>query len=243
MGELHLEIITDRLVREFKVNANVGKPQVAYKETIKKKARAEAVFEKQAGGRGQYAHVVLEAKGGLEGSGKLFVNKASNENVPKEFVPAVESGVMEALQAGILAGYPVDDLEVSLVGGSYHEVDSTEQAFKIAASMALKEVLNNADPVLLEPIMDIEILSPEEYVGDIISDLNARRGKVIGFEENRGSRIIKGNIPLAETFGYATSLRSISQGRAVFSMKIKNYAEVPDSKSKEIIAKRYGIKV
>ncbi|MGI6413610.1 MAG: elongation factor G [Syntrophomonadaceae bacterium] len=243
MGELHLEIIIDRLVREFKVNANVGKPQVAYKETIRKKARAEAVFEKQAGGRGLYAHVVLEARAGLEGSGKLFVNKASSENVPKEFVPAVENGVMEALQAGILAGYPVDDLEVSLVGGSYHEVDSTEQAFKIAASMALKEVLNNADPVLLEPIMDIEIFSPEEYIGDIISDLNARRGKVLGFEENRDNRIIKGNVPLSETFGYATSLRSISQGRAVFSMKIKNYAEVPDSKSKEIIAKRYGIKV
>ncbi|MBC7075270.1 MAG: elongation factor G [Syntrophomonadaceae bacterium] len=243
MGELHLDIIIDRLLKEFKVNANVGKPQVAYKETIKRKARAEAKFEKQAGGRGQYAHVILELDSLSQGEGKHFTNKSSPEDIPKEFVPAVEVGVREALQAGILAGYPVDDLQISLLGGSYHETDSTEQAFKIAASMALKEALNNAQPVLLEPIMDIEVVCPEEYVGEVISDLNSRRGRIQGIEDNRESKIIKATVPLAETFGYATSLRSLSQGRACFSMHIKSYAEVPEAKAKEIIAGRYGLPV
>jgi len=243
MGELHLEIIIDRLLREFKVNANVGKPQVAYKETIKSSTRAEATFEKQAGGRGQFAHVILKLNPLPEGGGKRFIAKVNQTDVPHEFVPAVEIGVMEAMQAGILAGYPVDDLEITLVGGSFHEVDSSEQAFKIAAAMALKDGLQQANPVLLEPIMDIEIVSPEEYVGDIISDLNSRRGRIIGFEENRDSKIVKGTVPLAETFGYATSLRSASQGRASFSMQFKGYAEVPESKSREIIARRYGLPV
>ena len=241
MGELHLEIIVDRLLKEFKVNANVGKPQVSYKETVKKPGKAEARFEKQTGGRGQFAHVILEIAPRPEGQGVRFIDKSNHEHIPREFIPAIESGVLEGLQAGILAGYPVDDVEVTLKGGSFHEVDSSEQAFKVAAVMALKESLQSAEPVLLEPIMDIEIVSPEEYVGDIISDLNARRGRVIGFEENRHSKIIKGEVPLAETFGYATALRSASQGRASFSMQIKNYAEVPASKTREIMAKRYGI--
>lgn len=243
MGELHLEIIIDRLVREFKVNANVGKPQVAYKESVSKETRAEARFEKQTGGRGQFAHVVLKICPLPEGQGNKFINQLGGDVIPGEFILAVETGVREALQAGVLAGYPVDDVEVSLVGGSFHEVDSTELAFKVAGSMAVKELLTNAEPILLEPIMDIEIVSPEEYLGDIISDLNARRGRVLGFEENRETRIVKGNVPLAETFGYATSLRSASQGRASFSMDLSNYAEVPESKSKQIIAKRYGLLV
>lgn len=243
MGELHLEIIIDRLLKEFKVNANVGKPQVSYKETIKTSAKAESIFEKQAGGRGLFAHVVLGVKPLPEGEGKNFVDESSPEAIPKEFVPAIKIGVFEALQAGILAGYPVDDLEITLLGGSFHEVDSTEQAFKVAASMALKEALSKAEPCLLEPIMDLEIIAPEEYVGDIIADLNSRRGRVFGMEENRESKIIKGTVPLAETFGYATSLRSASQGRATFSMQLKNYAQVPESRSKEIIAKRYGLPV
>ncbi|MGI5879596.1 MAG: elongation factor G [Syntrophomonadaceae bacterium] len=243
MGELHLEIIIDRLLREFKVNANVGKPQVAYKESVSKQTRAEARFDKQTGGRGQFAHVVLEICPLPEGKGNIFINKSGGDVIPGEFTAAVEIGVREALQAGVLAGYPVDDVEVSLVGGSFHEVDSTELAFKVAGSMAVKELLTNAEPILLEPIMDIEIITPEEYLGDIISDLNARRGRVLGFEENRETRIVKGNVPLAETFGYATSLRSASQGRASFSMDLSNYAEVPESKSKQIIAKRYGLLV
>lgn len=241
MGELHLEIIIDRLVREFKVNANIGRPQVSYKETIRRKVQAESRFEKQTGGRGQYAHVVLEASPLPEGQGKRFIDRLSGDVIPKEFVSAVEIGVLEAMQAGVLAGYPVDDIEISLVGGSYHEVDSTEVAFKVAASMGLKELLSKGDAALLEPIMDIEIVSPEEYVGDVISDLNSRRGRVLALEENRESKIIKGTVPLAETFGYATSLRSASQGRASFSMNIRDYAEVPESKTKEIIARRYGL--
>lgn len=244
MGELHLEIIIDRLLREFKVNANVGKPQVAYKESVAKSGQAEATFDRQVGGRGQYAHVVLEVAPLPEGRGRVFMDcTPAAAAIPKEYVAAVEAGIREGLQVGIMAGYPVDDIEVKFVGGTYHEVDSSEQAFKIAAHMALKGALDKARTVLLEPIMDIEIVAPEEYTGDIISDLNARRGKVLGLEENRESRIINGTVPLAETFGYATSIRSASQGRASFTLKIKNYAEVPESKSKEIIARRYGLPI
>jgi len=243
MGELHLEIIIDRLLREFKVNANIGKPQVSYKETISAQARTEARFERQTGGHGQFAHVIIAVKPVPEGQGRRVVDQVPPGLIPKEFIAAVEIGVKEALQAGILAGYPVDDIEIQIVGGSYHEVDSSEQAFKVAANMALKDALNKAQAVLLEPIMNIDIVSPEEYVGDVIADLNSRRGRVLGFEENRDSRIIKGTVPLAETFGYATQLRSASQGRATFSLEIRNYAEVPESKSKEIIGKRYGTPV
>ncbi|MBP1707114.1 MAG: Translation elongation factor [Chloroflexi bacterium] len=243
MGELHLEIIIDRLLREFKVNANVGKPQVAYKETIRVPARVETRFERQTGGHGQFAHVILAVNPLPEGQGKQITDQVPPGLIPKEFVGAVESGAREALQAGILAGYPVDDIEVKIQGGSYHEVDSSEQAFRVAANMAVKDALNKAQAVLLEPIMNIDIVSPEEYVGDVISDLNARRGRVLGFEENRENRTIKGTVPLAETFGYATHLRSASQGRATFSMEIRDYAEVPESKSKDIIGKRYGSSV
>jgi len=243
MGELHLEIIIDRLLREFKVNANVGKPRVAYKETIASQARAEATFARQTGGHGQFANVILDAIPLAQGQGKVFKDCSSNQAIPKEFVSAVETGVLEALQAGILAGYPVDDIEIRLVGGTFHEVDSTEQAFKIAASMALKEVLGKAQAVLLEPIMEIEIVTPDEYLGDVISDLNARRGRVLGLEESGTTRIIKGIVPLAETFGYATNLRSASQGRANFSMKIKGYAQLPESKTREIVARRYGLPI
>lgn len=243
MGELHLEIIIDRLLREFKVNANVGNPQVAYKETVKNKARGEFRLEKQVGGRGQFAHVVLEVLPLEEGKGKNFVDKTSEEIIPRQFIEPIKAGVMEALQAGILAGYPVDDLEVVLLGGSYDEEASNEQAFKVAAVMAIKEALQKADPCLLEPIMEIEIICPEEYVGDVISDLNARRGRIYNLEEAKDGKIIKGTVPLAETFGYATSLRSLSQGRATFSMHIKNYAEVPEAKKREIIAKRYGLPI
>lgn len=243
MGELHLEIIIDRLLKEFKVNANVGNPQVSYKETIKKKHQAEAVFEKQAGGRGQFAHVIIQLRPLEEGAGKVFINQSKNEEIPAEFVGAVEAGSMEAMQGGILAGYPVDDLEITLVGGSFHEVDSTEQSFKIATGMAAREALMAAEAVLLEPIMDVEIVCPEEYVGEVISDLNSRRGRVLGFEDSKGSKIVNALVPLAETFGYATSLRSASQGRASFSMQIKNYGEVPASKTKEIVARRYGLPV
>ena len=243
MGELHLEIIVDRLLKEFKVNANVGKPQVSYKESISNSSRSEAKFERQSGGRGQFAHVVLEIKPLNEGQGICFIDKSSYESIPKIFVTAVEIGVREALQAGILAGYPVDDLEINLIGGSYHEVDSSEVAFKIAGSMAVKEALTNAGAIILEPIMDMEIVCPEEYVGDVISDFNARRGRIFGFEETRDLKIIKGTVPLAETFGYATGLRSASQGRASFSMNIRDYAEVPESRAKEIIARRYGLPV
>jgi len=240
MGELHLEIIIDRLLREFKVNANVGKPQVAYKETISAPAKVETRFERQTGGHGQFAHLLLAVAPLSEGQGKKIVDQTTAGVLPKEFVTAVEVGVRGALQAGILAGYPVDDIEVKVLGGSYHEVDSSEQAFKIAANMAMKDALGKAQAILLEPIMSIDIVSPEEYVGDVISDLNARRGRVLGFEETRANKIIKGTVPLAETFGYATHLRSASQGRATFSMEIRDYAEVPESKSKEIIGKRYG---
>ncbi len=241
MGELHLEIIVDRLLREFKVKANVGKPQVSYKETIKNTAKSDMVFDKQAGGRGQFAHVIMKAEPLPEGQGRVFVNTAPPEQILREYALAIETGVMEGLQAGILAGYPVDDIRITLLGGSFHEVDSNEIAFKIVANQALKELLKSADEILLEPIMDIEILCPEEYVGDVISDLNSRRGKVNTFEENRETRIIKGVVPLAETFGYATALRSVTQGRASFSLHLRNFAEVPQSKNNEVISKRYGI--
>lgn len=244
MGELHLEIIVDRLLREFKVNANIGKPQVAYKETVKKLGRAEVVFEKHYAGRGQYAHIILEVMGAEEGKGIIFLDKNLNDSIPKEFIPAIEVGVIEALQIGLLAGYPVDDVQVNLVGGSFHEVDSSELSFKIAASMAIKEALSDSTMILLEPIMEIEIISPEECVGEVISDLNSRRGRIYNLEEyHKVSRIIKGSVPLAETFGYVTTLRSASQGRATFTMQLKNYTEIPESKSKEIIARRYGLPI
>ena len=235
MGELHLEIITDRLLREFKVEANVGKPQVAYRETIRKPVKIEGKFVRQSGGRGQYGHVWLEMEPNEPGGGFAFENKIVGGVVPREYVPAVENGVKEAMQNGVLAGYPVVDVKVRLVDGSYHEVDSSEMAFKIAGSMAFKEGSKKANPTLLEPIMKVELTTPEDYLGDVLGDFNSRRGKVEAMEAQASAQVIRGYVPLSEMFGYATTLRSISQGRAVYTMQFSHYEEVPASLAKELI--------
>ncbi len=238
MGELHLEIIVDRLRREFKVDANVGKPQVAYKETIRKPAKAEGKYIKQTGGRGQYGHVVLEIEPMEPGSGFVFEDHIVGGVIPKEFIPSVEKGVREAMETGILAGYPMVDVKVKLVDGSYHEVDSSDLAFKIAASMAFKEAASKAKPVLLEPIMKVEVIVPEEYMGEVIGDLNARRGKIQSIGERKNAKVIDALVPLAEMFGYATTLRSLTQGRGTFTMQFSHYEEVPQNVAQEIIGKR-----
>ncbi len=238
MGELHLEIIVDRLLREFNVDANVGKPQVAYKETISAKVKAEGRYVKQTGGRGQYGHVWLEVAPQESGKGFLFENKIVGGVVPREYVPAVEKGVREAMESGVLASYPVVDIAVRLVDGSYHEVDSSEMAFKIAASMGFKEAARRAKPVLLEPIMSIEVIVPEEYMGEVIGDLNSRRGRIKHMEARAGAQVIEAEVPLATMFGYATSLRSATQGRANYTMQFSHYREVPSSIAAEIIEKR-----
>ncbi len=240
MGELHLEIIVDRLMREFKVGANVGRPQVAYRETIRSSSKAEGKFIRQTGGRGQYGHVFLEVEPLGKGKGFEFVNKIVGGVIPKEYIPAVEKGVREALDTGVLAGYPVVDVRVTLYDGSYHEVDSSEIAFKIAASMALKEALKKASPVLLEPIMNVEVITPEEYMGDVIGDLNSRRGKIQAMEKRGNTQVIRALVPLAEMFGYATDLRSMTQGRGNYTMQFERYEEVPKNISEEIIAKVSG---
>jgi elongation factor G len=240
MGELHLEIIVDRLTREFKVGANVGKPQVAYKETIKGTAKVEGKFVRQSGGRGQYGHVWLEIEPLERGKGFEFVNKIVGGVIPKEFIPAVEKGVKEAMEGGVLAGYPVVDVRVTLVDGSYHEVDSSEMAFKIAGSMAFKEGAKKAQLVLLEPIMSVEVVTPEEYMGDVIGDINSRRGKIQSMEKRGGSQVIRAMIPLAEMFGYATDLRSRTQGRATYTMQFDHYEEVPKNIVDSIVAKVKG---
>ncbi|MDR5693966.1 MAG: elongation factor G [Armatimonadota bacterium] len=242
MGELHLEIITDRLVREFGVAAKVGRPQVAYKETVRGRARAEGRYIRQTGGRGQYGHVWLEVEPLPRGSGIEFVNKITGGIIPKEFIPAVEAGVREAAESGVLAGYPVVDVRVTLYDGSYHEVDSSEMAFKIAGSLAFKEACARAQMVLLEPIMRVEVITPEEYMGDVISDLNARRGKVTALEQRGELRVIRGLVPLRETFGYATDLRSKTQGRATYTMEFSHYEEVPQEIA-EGVKTRMGVKV
>ncbi|MEC4686066.1 MAG: elongation factor G, partial [Nitrospirota bacterium] len=226
MGELHLEIIVDRLLREFKVGANVGKPQVAYRETIKVPAKAEGKFVRQSGGRGQYGHVLIEIEPVEKGSGFEFVRKIVGGSIPKEFIPAVEKGVKEALETGVLAGYPVVDVRVTLYDGSYHEVDSSEMAFKIAGSMAFKDGVRKAKPVLLEPVMAVEVITPEEYMGDVIGDLNSRRGKMQSMEKRGNAQVIKAHVPLSEMFGYATDLRSKTQGRATYTMQFSHYEEV-----------------
>lgn len=240
MGELHLEIIVDRLMREFKVDANVGKPQVAYRETIRSKVRAEGKYVRQTGGRGQYGHVVLELEPLERGKGFKFENKIVGGVVPKEYIPAVEKGVKEAMESGILAGYPVVDVKASLFDGSYHEVDSSEMAFKIAGSMAFKEGTKKANPVLLEPIMAVEVVVPDEYMGDVIGDLNAKRGKIQRMQMRGKAQVIGALVPLSEMFGYATDLRSKTQGRATYTMQFSHYEEVPKHISDEIIAKVRG---
>lgn len=240
MGELHLEIIVDRMLREFKVEAEVGKPQVAYRETIRKTVEQEYKYAKQSGGRGQYGHVFLRLEPMEPGSGYQFVNEIKGGVVPKEYIPAVDKGCQEAMQGGVLAGYPVEDVKVSLFDGSYHEVDSSEMAFKLAASMGFKEGARKAGAVILEPIMKVEIETPEEYMGDVIGDINKRRGQVNNMSERGGNKIIDAFCPLSEMFGYSTDLRSQTQGRATYSMEFDHYDEVPKNVSEEIIKKRNG---
>jgi elongation factor G len=240
MGELHLEIIVDRLLREFKVEANVGKPEVAFRESIRGRAEAEAKYIKQTGGRGQYGHVVITIEPSEPGAGLDFVNKIVGGTIPREYIPAIEKGIRERMESGVLAGYPLRDVRVLLTDGSYHDVDSNEMAFKIAGSMALQDACRKADPVLLEPIMKVEVLVPQEYMGDVIGNLNGRRGKIQGIKVRAGSQAIEAAVPLNEMFGYATDLRSRTQGRATYSMEFDRYEPVPKQIAEEIIAKNRG---
>lgn len=240
MGELHLEIIVDRLVREFKVQANVGKPEVAYRETIRRKGKAEGKYIKQSGGRGQYGHVVLSVEPSESGVGLEFVNKIVGGIIPREYIPAVEKGVKERMESGVLAGYPMRDVRVTLFDGSFHEVDSNEMAFKIAGSMAFESACKKSDPALLEPIMKVEVLVPQDFMGDVIGDLNSRRGKVRGMQTRGGSQAVDAAVPLSEMFGYSTTLRSKTQGRATYSMEFEQYEVVPKQISEQIIGAQRG---
>jgi elongation factor G len=237
MGELHLEIIVDRLKREFNVEANVGKPQVAYRETIRRSIEQEGKFVRQSGGRGQYGHVWLRFEPQEPGAGYEFVDSIVGGVVPRDYIPAVDKGIQEAMGNGVMAGYPVVDMKATLYDGSYHDVDSSEMAFKIAASMAVKEGVMRASPALLEPIMKVEVVTPEEYMGDVMGDLNRRRGMVQGMDESAAGKIIRAEVPLAEMFGYATELRSASQGRASYSMEFVKYSEAPANVAEQIIKK------
>ena len=228
----------DRLLREFKVEASVGKPQVSYKETIRKSVEQDTKYARQSGGKGQYGHVRLVVEPNESGKGYEFVNKITGGVIPKEYIPSVDQGIQGAMQAGILAGYPVVDVKVSLVFGSYHEVDSSEMAFKIAGSMAFKEACRKADPVLLEPIMKVAVTTPDDYMGDVIGDLNARRGQILGMDSRNGSTQVDANVPLSSMFGYATDLRSKTQGRANYTMEPSHYVELPKSLQEEIVGKR-----
>jgi elongation factor G len=241
MGELHLEVLVDRMMREFNVDANVGKPQVAYRETVRKKVeKVELRYIRQTGGKGQYGHVVITLEPTGPGGGYEFVDKITGGVIPKEYIPSVNQGIQESITSGVLAGYPTVDIKVTLTYGSYHDVDSSEMAFKIAGSMAIKKAANLADPVLLEPVMAVEVTTPEDYMGDVIGDLSARRGKVEGMEQRGNSHIVRAQVPLSDMFGYATDLRSRTQGRATYSMQFHAYNEVPESIAKEIIAKARG---
>jgi elongation factor G len=242
MGELHLEVLVDRMLREFSVDANVGKPQVAYRETIRKKVeKVEEKYVRQTGGKGQYGHVVITLEPTGPGGGYEFVDEITGGVIPKEYIQPVNQGITEALTSGVLAGYPmVVDVRVRLTYGSYHDVDSSEMAFKIAGSIAVKKAARLASPVLLEPIMAVEVVTPEDYMGDVIGDLSSRRGRVEGMEQKGNSQAIRALVPLADMFGYATDLRSRTQGRATYTMQFKSYAEVPDAIAKEIVAKATG---
>jgi elongation factor G len=241
MGELHLEVLVDRMLREFKVDANVGKPQVAYRETIRNHVeKVEERYVRQTGGRGQYGHVVIALEPTGPGGGYEFIDKITGGVIPKEYIPSVDAGIQEAMQGGVLAGYPTVDVRVTLTYGSYHEVDSSEMAFKIAGSLAFKKAARTAKPVLLEPIMAVEVVTPEDYMGDVIGDLSSRRGKVEGMEQRGSSQVIRSQVPLAEMFGYATDLRSRTQGRATYTMQFHSYKEVPESISREIVARVRG---
>jgi elongation factor G len=238
MGELHLEIIVDRLLREFKVEANVGKPQVSYKETIRKSATVDTRYSRQSGGKGQFAHVKLTIEPNESGKGYEFVNNITGGAIPKEYIPAVDDGIQGAMAGGVLAGYQVVDVKVNLFDGSFHEVDSSEMAFKICGSMAFKEACQKADPVLLEPIMKVVVTGPDEFMGDIIGDINSRRGQIVQTELNNGTVEVEANVPLSNMFGYATDLRSKTQGRANYSMEPSHYVELPKSLQDEIVGRK-----
>jgi len=239
MGELHLEIIVDRLLREFKVDANVGKPQVAYREAIRRPSHGTGRFVRQTGGKGQFGHVEIEAEPGEPGTGFVFVNRISQGRIPREYIPAAEKGIREALATGVFAGFPVLDIRVSLVDGSYHSVDSSEQAFQIAGSMAIKDALRKGDPYLLEPIMKVDVMMPEEHLGDVMGDLSSKRGHILGMEGKGTSQSVQAHVPLAEMFGYATDLRSMTSGRATYSMEFDHYAELPPNLA-EVVGHRGG---
>jgi elongation factor G len=242
MGELHLEVLVERMKREFRVEANIGRPQVAYRETVRRKAeKVEYIHRKQTGGAGQYAKVLinLEPTGG-DGGGYEFENKITGGRIPREYIPSVDAGCQEAAEFGVLAGYPMVDVKVTLTDGAYHEVDSSELAFKIAGSMAFKKAAARADPVLLEPVMSVEVRTPDDYMGEVIGDLNSRRGQIQAMEEQSGARVVRAHVPLSEMFGYVGDLRSRTQGRADYTMQFDSYAEVPPNIAKEIIAKARG---
>ena len=238
MGGLHLEIVVDRLLREFKVEANVGKPHVAYKETVRKMADVDHKYARQSGGKGQYGHVKIRLEPNESGKGYEFRNEVVGGAIPKEYIPAVDAGIRGAMASGVLAGYPVVDCIVTLYDGSYHEVDSSEMAFKIAGSMAFKEAMRKADPVILEPIMKVCVIVPEEYMGDVIGDLNSRRGQIRGFEDRPGAKQIDAFVPLSEMFGYATDLRSKTQGRGQYTMEPSHYIELPKNIAEKLVTSR-----
>jgi elongation factor G len=241
MGELHLEVLVDRMLREFKVDANVGKPQVAYRETIRASVhKIEERYIRQTGGRGQYGHVVIDLEPTGPGGGFEFVDKVTGGVIPKEYIPAVDAGIQEAMNSGVLAGFPIVDVRVTLIYGSYHDVDSSEMAFKIAGSMAFKKAVRAAHPVLLEPIMGVEVVTPEDNLGDVIGDLSSRRGRIEGMEQRGANHVVRAQVPLSDMFGYATDLRSRTQGRATYTMQFDSYQEVPESVSREIIARVTG---
>ncbi len=240
MGELHLEIIVDRLKREFSVEASVGKPQVAYKETLTRPADGEMKYAKQTGGRGQYAHVKIRLFPAEPGTGYVFENEISGGAIPREFIKPVDEGIREALTRGVLAGYPIDDVKIELYDGGFHEVDSSEMAFKIAGSMAFQDAAKKAKPVLLEPVMRVEVVVPKEYIGDVMGDLASRRGRIQSQDERGGTQIVNARVPLSEMFGYATDLRSRTQGRATYSMHFDRYEQAPNNVSEEVVARVQG---
>jgi elongation factor G len=237
MGELHLDVIVDRMIREFKVAANVGRPQVSYRETIRRAAEGNGRFVRQTGGKGQYGHVVLTLEPNAKGAGFEFVDKIVGGTIPREYMRAVQQGVRETLDTGIYAGYPMVDVKATVFDGSYHEVDSSEMAFKIAASMAVKDAVEKASPAVLEPMMRVEVTMPEQFMGDVIGDLNSRRGQVEGMDSRGSTQVVRAFVPLGEMFGYATELRSMTQGRASYSMELSHYSEVPGNLAQELVAK------
>jgi elongation factor G len=241
MGELHLEVLVDRMMREFTVSANVGKPQVAYRETITVPVeKVEERYVRQTGGRGQYGHVIINLEPTGPGGGYEFVDKVTGGDIPREYIGAVDAGIQQAMDGGVIAGYPLVDMRATLTGGSYHDVDSSEMAFKIAGSMAFKKAARQAKPVLLEPIMAVEVVTPEDYMGDVIGDLSSRRGRVEGMEQRGNAQVVRAQVPLAEMFGYATDLRSRTQGRATYTMQFDSYQQVPVSIAEEIVARIRG---